>query len=242
MSYPSLTPRLALFALLLAPLAHAEPIQIAWNDCDGGPLSTDRTEFACDRNQGVVMQAVVSFNAPQDMTFAGVSVKLEIRPHAATVPAWWHLESGGCRAGGIGPNLDAIAGLSDYCDNPFANGGTALLSIVRPEVDGVILVEADGARGNQTGSIQAGRQYTAMVFNLYVRRSVSAGGVPACEGCGVDATISVTEVQVAPLNGPMIILRPSGPAPSITYEGRDNPGSSLPVARSTWGGLKALYR
>jgi len=236
----ALSSGLALVLILGVAPVSSDPIQIAWNDCAGAPTAAERIEFACNQNQGVILPIVVSFDMPPGMDrFVGVTTTIEIRTETPTPPDWWRIESGGCRSGALAPNLDDIVDLSGTCQSPYVGAPTGMLSFAEVLEDGAIRVISDGARMGASVALHEGERFVSHVFNLRVFRSVS-GATPACPGCGVDATIAVKEVIVAETTGEIHLL-PEGPAPTITYVGGE-PGSSSPVARSSWGGIKALYR
>ncbi|MEO7868135.1 MAG: hypothetical protein ABIU54_10900, partial [Candidatus Eisenbacteria bacterium] len=89
-----------------ASTAMAGGVNIGWTDCFISGLSFSNMNNACTVNTGLVGTAYVSVIPTIPMTqVVSTTVVVDIQTGTATLPLWWSLQSGGCRAG---------AGVMDY--------------------------------------------------------------------------------------------------------------------------------
>ena len=115
--------------LLLLSLATSSPraargdaASLAWGACAGGGGVSNQT-FACDTNIGDHV-IIGSFVLGESLPFTadwGVEARLTAgQPGtASTVPEWWRLEPGGCRAGVLSTSFDFTSNPYVPCADPY---------------------------------------------------------------------------------------------------------------------------
>jgi len=232
-----------LCVLVYAPAALAQGgVNLAWNDCpaEGGLANLD---FGCGTNTGV-NQAVASFVLPADAPqVVGIYAVIDVQGEA--LPAWWSMQSGGCRYGALSYSTDftaenygasshcfdvwqgqAIGGL-DYALNYGGDPGHARFRIVA------------AVPGNEAKSLVAGREYYG--FRMTMNNSKSSGAT-SCAGCTSPVTLALSLLQIAqPYGVGDFNLTAPITRNTATWQGTGGSGVT-PVARRTWGQIKNLYR
>jgi len=228
---------------LTAGLAMAQgDINLGWSDCPA-PYGVGTTNIspACTSNTGANI-LVGSFSAPADMAeLNGHLAVVDLQVAAATLDAWWHVETGGCRVG-------RMTGSFDFTSGPFscgdvwaglASGGINIATIGTNRlriktvcaVAGVAPVAADGAEW--------------YVFKLTIGNQQSVG-TGSCAGCTDPACIVFNNLLLTQPAGVGDYVLTSGPLQYATWRlGTGVVGGcpeATPTRKGTWGSVKALYR
>jgi hypothetical protein len=230
-------------------VAHAASgLYLTWNDCalGGGASNMD---FGCDVNDGQE-DLVCAFTMPiaTGADVIGIVAVIDFQSSAADLPAWWQLaKSGGCRSG----NLDASADFSGGtgCVDPWQGRATAIVQgfdtgAPRPANQARIKVACgvvpDSARTLDDTSMYYG-------VRVILRNGLTTGSV-ACAGCAQTACLVLNSIEVSRTPGAPggdLFLQTPGPGNANWAMWRGGTGADctlVPVRRTTWGGLKSLYR
>ncbi len=263
------TASLVLFALAAAcvpALAQAQPpddgatLQLRWDACyfDGGPgLRT----FACATNSGsevLVASATPSAALPQ---FNGCSGELFLEfPNQASVPSWWQVGTGYCRAAASLSAAFVPPAGSTACLDPYvglASGGASYT------------VGYDGPNRSRlrfvcaitgTASLSAGQNLFLCRFSINHARTVGTG---SCVGCASPAGIGFGRVQLTQPAGvgspfiyypepgtdsdfvswqePLSFTREYAWSPSTGWHKSFTLVTPTPARRPSWGAIKAMY-
>lgn len=239
-------PLLALVNLGFSPASGgAQPVaHLAWDDCGAAGRLT-RT-FACDTNVGSE-QLVVSFVPPAVAAFTGIEVGIRFWPPAASLPSWWALSAGGCRATSL--RSSPFAPGFSACPDPWTSEmfWTADLNTATQELRAF----ADLNKG-QEHALEAGVEYHGLRFTFNHAKSAGAG---ACAGCSmpVGMYLSRLRLQLGPPDP--TFEYPLTEVPYVNWQcegtpvvsqgvvvGWSFPGCATPARTPTWGRIKTLYR
>ena len=240
---------------------------LSWDHCVGDGRIADRT-FACNTNSGEDV-LVLSF-VLHDSTrtgFAALGVKVDFTPVAASVPSWWRLLSGQCRANAVSMSFD----WSDPTLPPSSclpwHGPAAQLSVLQYKYGPADRFYADAGAAVPAGQEQVllvGQEY--LIARIKIRRSKTVG-TGACEGCGVPVCIGFSQLLLQyPGNHPYDYVAGAG-LNTVTWQGgyvASYPTTSgrpcshpslcpyvnrlectlppVPARGQTWGVIKTLYR
>jgi hypothetical protein len=252
-------PAVLLASLTCARTLEADPlVHLAWDDC--GAAGTSVKTFACNTNAGT-QTLVVSFVPPTGITqFIGITVHLSLLPadgDAASLPAWWNLATGGCRAGILNSSFDYSSAGPFHCANPWGSvplGGIGSNPLGTITVIGAIpTVEAH--------ALDPALEYYGPKI---VVQNVKTSGAGACGGCSTPVGFYVGGVTLNQVSGsysyefdyrvpgvvPAVATWQCAGTPNLAFDfrygysllGWDFPGCATPTRRPTWGGLKSLYR
>jgi hypothetical protein len=227
-----------------APAAAAPVAHLAWDDCGASGHLT--RSFACDTNVGAE-QLVVSFVPPAVAAFTGIEARIRFWPPAASLPAWWALSTGGCRAGSL--RASPFAAGPSSCTSPWTSQvfWTAQLDLSTQEIK--VLVDLN--KGQEHG-LDGGTEYYGVRIAFDHARSTGAG---ACGGCSLPAGLYLSRLalllgppdptyEFALAEVPYVNWQCDG-APIVTAEGVTGwtfPDCATPARAPTWGRIKALYR
>jgi hypothetical protein len=240
---------LALFAALaiagLPPArTAAEPVaHLAWDDCGASGRLT--RSFACNTNVGAE-QLVVSFVPPTVAAFTGIEARIRLWTPAASLPSWWMLSTGGCRAGSL--RASPFAAGPSACTSPWTSQvfWSAQLDPAAREIR--VLVDLN--KGQEHG-LDGAIEYYGVRLAIDHAKSLGAG---ACDGCAMPAGLYLSRLA--------LLLGPPDPTyefalPEVPYvnwqcdgapvvvggsvTGWTFPGCTTPARAPTWGRIKALY-
>lgn len=242
-----------------ASTAMAGGVNIGWGDCFVG-TSTPSVTFNCASNAGSVGTAWISVVPAVPMTqVVSTTVVVDIQSGTPTLPLWWALQPGGCRAGaavmdyaatfGAISCLSVFEGTTDTGISPATNADVIGVGQVSAGVGGpnrVRLVSIGAVQPTLAATIDDVSEYA--VCKLAVSRAKSTGAV-VCAGCNVGAAIVVNEVKIQqPLGvGDQRVVN-AGDRQGITYissaTGAVAPPAigATPAQSRTWGAVKNLYR
>lgn len=245
--------------LAFAPIsaAHADPVvHLAWNNC--GASGSQVKTFACRTNSG--SEALyLSFVPPAGMnSFEAFDARVQMITadgRSTSLSSWWDFDV--CRVGTL--TWGGVTGSGPLrCADPYNGAG----------VGGVVYSTSDDqlrllTAGPTAMALDPGTEYYGGVFVIGNRGTVGTG---ACGGCSVPIGLyvsSVTLYQFSPAPNytypdslrsygappPYVTWQCSG-VPIITFDyttgywitGWNFAGCATATNRSTWGGIKSLYR
>ena len=220
---------------------------LAWDDCGAAGLRT--RAFACDTNVGAE-QLVVSFIPPGAVpAFTGIDVSIRFWPPAASLPPWWALAAGGCRATSL-KSSPFSAGPSP-CTGPWVLGTFSAAQLVTATQE--IRALSDLPKGAEHG-LQSGVEYYGMRIAVDHARSA---GVGACGGCAMPVGLYLARLTLLlgpdpnfdyPLAELPYVNWQCDGSPVATYDngwtvtGWNFPDCATPARRPTWGAIHSLYR
>lgn len=231
--------------LALATTAHAEGINLSWDDCGSHGVSSKT--FACDSNAGSAFVLFGSFVPPAGTTaITGEEIVLDIGSVSAVLPSWWSFQYPGmCRQYGAAANTYFPVGpfsCADYWTGQ-AQGGIASYIMnysglaCRARMRLVFAVP-----GSSAGPLDPELEYYAFRLSISRAKSVGAG---ACEGCADPVTLWLLEIKITqPVGLGDYRLWGSLEGSLTTWQGKNPYASCLfvPARNTTWGAIKAQYR
>jgi hypothetical protein len=238
-------------ALMWGTSAFGAGMNLYWNDCSAGSVSTNKN-FACNTNSGS-QTLVASFDPPAGITrLVGSQATIAIGTASTPLASWWQLGPVGCRAGSMSLSFDFPAPqCADYWAGA-ANGSFAFtLETGNPERARIDV--SMGVSETAAGPVEPGTEY--YLFKLILDRAGTVGA-GSCGGCVDPACIVLVDVQLlqpagTPGGNPMI----SNPLTSnfVTWQGGAIGGAGClcmadqsqcrdAVQDRTWGAIKSLYR
>ena len=242
----------ALVACLSAtPAAAAAGLSIAWHDCRpplGGGFNTQ--SFGCGSDIAE-FPIFPSFSLPTTMdSVYSMELVIDVDVARDPLPAWW-LMAPGCRANGW--FADGTPSLS--CLDAWNGLGTGSFQGWIPGTPGnstrhARLLVAVGVLPQDAVTLLADASYTAgMIVLRTVNTTTCNSGCTDCnDGCSTPACMVFNSLLVKRLHTPEdqeILI--SGPeingSDRIFWQGGTGADcQAVPVRRSTWGAVKALYR
>jgi hypothetical protein len=235
--------------LALAAPAFAQPyppqIDLTWSDCPLGAFTVDASN-ACTNNTGSVGVMIASFAPPGALPLYEANISLlDLQTSAATLSAWWQMNSSGCRPTGMSISADFTSGPFS-CSDFWAGQASTGMQYNVPGVLGPNSARINTVAGVQetgAGPIDENSMWYAYKLSLLKVKSVGTG---ACAGCLDGACIVLNQMNLSqPAPAPDVVLT-SGPQNWVTYRGGAGAGHICPGAtpnrKSTWGSVKALYR
>jgi hypothetical protein len=235
---------LACTAFAPAPVAVAQGLSLAWEDCraPAGAGLTNRG-FGCVSNI-VEIPLFPSFTLATSVdSVLAVELVIDVDVAADSLPEWWRMDPGQCRANAWSANV-SFAG---SCEDPWGGVGAATVQGWLPSVPGGsgrhgrLLVTA-GVLPAQAVTLSALSPYTACRVLLRTIESTT------CPGCSVPACLVLNSILVRRLPGSSVeeiligVAESSGSNFVLWQGGSGADCQSVPSRRSTWGAVKALYR
>jgi hypothetical protein len=230
---------------LLAGPAAAAGLSLGWLDCRaGGGSGAGNLNYPCP-DVGLFDQLLfpgLVLAAPVDSV---ISVELVIDVDVADValPPWWHMEPGGCRAGG----WTADAQTASACVDPWDGTGVADVQGWLPgqpggsDRHGRLLIAAATAPGTLAA-------FAADTSYSLARARLRPANPSGCVGCTTPACLVFNSVIIRRLPGSSVeevfISGPEQPGlERVVWQGGTGADcDAVPVRRSTWGAVKSLYR
>jgi hypothetical protein len=241
--------------MIVARLAHAQTgINLAWNNCLTQASAAEDKAYACDGSMnGTPFRLVFSFFTVVAMPqFVGIEAIIDVRTSQATLPDWWRLAPGECRASNLGfPNgLTGIGtGSTGACQNPWAGATTGGGSFWTSDsvAAGVGRVRLIFARASET-SLNANQQYVGGVVSIDSYQDIDSGdGV--CAGCALPGCIVLNQVQlfqtIGATGGDIQTVTDGQVRSYVTWQGgsvpNGCPGTQAPQ-QVRWGSIRATLR
>jgi hypothetical protein len=247
---------LALAVLSLPAIAHAQGINLAWNDCITQPSAAANIQYACDGSRnGTPFNLVASFISPVTLhQFVGLELWLDVvlplgdSHYTDPLPDWWRLGTGECRDGNIATpkTFTAIGtGTTGVCQNPFygAFTGGGFLYTSEGFLPNRAQLRTVFARSN-VFVINAGQQYISHLITFdTVGDVLNDDGL--CPGCCQPMMITLSKIELDSVagspDGDVLFL--TNPATRNFVWWQQTPcNAPTATSRSTWGAVKATYR
>lgn len=232
--------------LLVAGLAHAQSpgVSLGWQDCrGGGGAGGANQDFACVvPANDLPLFPTLTLTTPVDSVIA-VELVLDVVVAGTALPAWWGLGPDGCRPSGWGASASPPAS----CPDAWGGRGVASAQSWLPGVPGGV---ASHGRMLVTAAVLPADAVTLAsgVPHALCRVALRAVGSTTCEGCATPACLVLNSVLLRRLPGavPETLLFSQPEAVGlerVTWQrGAGADCQSVPVRRSAWGAVKALYR
>jgi hypothetical protein len=253
--------------LIASPRASAGPgVSLSWNTCFGEGTGVRNVNFACNTNAGTrTLVGSITSGIDIDRAYAFES-QIDIAAAAADLPAWWMVQIGGCRYGGL--SSDGVASATDVAcvDIALGQGVVPHSYSVGDRGPNTLRLHVglgfDNLAGTFIPDVTAGVEY--FIFNVRLGNSKTTGD-GACGGCSTPVCIVFNSTDVLycdPLATPEC-FGPNTNYPRHFISGAAAPGSDFvtwqggglptvggatgcPAATATkartWGSVKALYR
>jgi hypothetical protein len=249
--------------MTVAGAAHAQGINLAWNNCIGQSNAAVNIQYACDGSgNGTPFRLVASFFPPANLNaFVGIQMKFHLEqdsPHLdgpsiyPPLTDWWRLGIGECRDGDLAfpASLSGIGtGTTGTCQNPFAGANTGGGYLYRqPEnaLDGYVELLTAFARDTEIALVQE-QQYISGVINLDTYGDVASEGIALCSGCCEKRAIVLDWIELyqtagqVPPQQDIYILNTAATRQYVLWQ--DQWDLCLtPTRRTTWGAIKKTYR
>lgn len=235
--------------VLLAGTAHAAGLAIRWNTCLGNGGDSNRA-FACDTNTGSE-QLFASFALPHDISYlpGAYETVIDVATAGASLSPWWNPA---CRGGSITFTDQSDAHCSEI------TGGFGVITatfLVAPRGPNTVRF---WVRSSLTDRPRFYVTYGGVEYGM-IRIDVAhakSAGADACGGCSTPACIVFNSLRIfgnAFSEPPAFVLTGAGFGPGsdyATWQGGEGVqvGAAIgcpaatPARRSTWGGVKSLYR
>ena len=234
-------------ALLFASarLASAGPgyVNLSWIDC--GASGAQNRAFACNTNSGS-FALVGSFLAPSGVIAAsGIVSTLHIQSTGSSLPSWWGMAPGLCRAGSLTASFDFTSNFQ--CLDYWQGGASGSIVMDFPAANRTMLSVAAAlpAGSPLITSITEGDEVYAFKAVVDAAKTTGPG---ACAGCQTGVSICVSSITITqPAGTPGGDLRVSLPAARnfATWQGGNlfpYVCDATPARNTTWGSIKTLYR
>src|SRR5690349_18645869 len=249
---------LLVFALLPARAHAAQGLNLRWNAClgDGG---VQNRSFACNTNIGLASM-YGSFVLASDMNqVIGTEVVLQLAADSPTLPAWWQFKNAGaCRVSSLSVStVDATAAnCYDWSGGLMFGGLGAYCTVAAPcttpppGANVAVIKVINAVQPNDATPIVGGDELYDFTINIANQKTVGTG---ACAGCTTPVCIVLNSINVVAQDNleQRFISTPTVPGSNyVTWQGGGSPGvggaigcpAATATQRSTWGGVKTLYR
>jgi hypothetical protein len=273
----SLTHKIALLLALASGLssapAAAQPaatLKFSWDHCSGEGQVSDRT-FACNTNSGsdFIYASMVIDDGNARAGVAIIEGKVDVTTTAATLPAWWQVTTGSCRANavtaGAGPFTTGPSCVAWYA-SPGPDPPVGIFNAA-PGVDGIKTLSLTSVSALPPGSeatLPAGQEL--LLFTIRISHAKSTG-TGSCVGCQLPTCIGFGAVRLiyAPGTLPDETIV-GGPGSAVTWQSAFVAGytpvpahvdggqsipyhgnlactfGAVPARGRTWGLIKSFYR
>ncbi len=240
---PALLAMLSVFVLSV-PSAMAAGFDLRWNACaaDGGVSNRD---FACDTDVGThtavasildqPITGMVFFEAVLDFIVAGNQ----------TVPPWWEFFD--CRIGSLSADATIGPGAVACADWSAASGVAGIIgfshegSIAPADTASHRRIVVAGGVNPPGVDLAANQDY--FLFNVVIDNfsTTDPGG---CAGCTMPVCVVLNSIRILNVSSSVTQLTAAQVPGSnfATWQGGSGANcTAVPVKRSTWGAVKALY-
>lgn len=242
--------------------AHAaQGVGLAWNHCFGEAGAVQNAVFACDTNAGLhSLHGTFRLAAPMSIV-VGVEIVVDLAAPTATLPAWWEYRNDGtCRQASMsfqstpepadlgcvdwGQGLD-IGGIGGYCT--LANAMPIGCGLPGQPANRARIKMITAVVPSDAQDLLADQDYFAFALRFDHAKTVGSG---ACGGCDVPVCIVFNSVNVVGRDNYEQRMITSAFAPggnAVAWQGGGAGGlpgclAATAARKSTWGGLKSLYR
>jgi hypothetical protein len=238
----------AMLAMALGPtIAVGSGINLSWDDC--GTHGTGFKSFSCDTNTGA--HTIVGSFLPNFVVESMTSSQmiLDLNSEAPSLPDWWRLGSGACRAGSLNADFDFTSGYSSCFD--YWQGGAIGAATHDVPIGNRTRITVNAALlSGPPGPIAADTEVYSFSLKINHARTTGDGACAGCDGGVCILFTSIRLMQQAPAPPSIILTNPIDRAfvewqcpTGITIAG---PcyffGCPTPARGHTWGQIKQLYR
>ncbi len=174
----------------------------------------------------------------------GTNMVFDVVADAATLPGWWQLAPGGCRAGRL--TADASFGATVACVDAWNEAGVALIQGYEARPGGGpnelrFVVVAGVLPGNAV--VMPGGEPRALVHVVMDLADVIS---TPCAGCATGACIVLNSVELVRLpgapGGSVTLTQPAADGSNFAIWQSGAACVSVPARNRTWGQIKAMYR
>ena len=222
--------------------AQASPY-LNWSSCappSGVPLQT----FACDGDTGAPFDLILTLIPPETVSnVSSATAFIEFKSDQATLPDWWQIQPGGCRADDF--SVDPSPPYPSGCVDAWLGRATITAQFQTPcdTRSQVVLLRAIVPPGVPL-TLSQGIRYA--IFRLRFSRG-NTGGAGACGGCSFSACFWNDGAVVESATTGAYTFGSGGTAASWQSAvdcrggGIDFCGPTS-TGRPTWGAIKSLYR
>jgi hypothetical protein len=232
-----------LLLVVAASVASAAGLSINWGTVCWGDNPKANLTWSCSSNTFTGVKMTASFMVDETKsTFVSTDLYMEGMTEAATVPDWWQLGTGGCRAGQAGllnaPQGATCPELWSGSESGSGFGGIGLYytDTNRMHINAVWAIGEPVEAPAQT-------EIFAAMFTIGASKSV---GATKCLGCAVPAIWALNYIQVGYFGETQatVLDRPFPDGNQcLTYFGSTLPcAKPVPARNTTWGQVKSLYR
>jgi len=237
----------ALDACLAARPAPAAGLSLAWQDCrTAGSVAANNAAFGCAVDiQEIPLFPSFTLAAAIDSVYS-MELVIDVDVDADPLPAWWHMEPGGCRANA----WTADAALAGSCTDGWNGRGNAAFQGWIPGTPAgaspgrhARLLVAAGVLAADAVHLDANVPYTACRVLLRTVNTVACNDGCATPACMVFNSLLIRRLHLPSdeevfLSGPEV-----GGSDRVVWQGGVGADcQAVPVRRTTWGAVKALYR
>lgn len=232
----------ALLAALPARALAAEELWLRWFECASSGVQAN--VFSCPVPTLPRAMVVAACPAADVEQVVGTTMVLDVLADAATLPNWWQLGPGGCRAG----RLDADADFSQVfgCADAWSAAGVALIQVYGLRPGGgpneLRLVVAGGVPAAGAVVMPGGepRAIARLVMDL------ADAPTTTCSGCGLGACIVLNSVELVRLpgapGGNVTLVQPASDGSNFAIWQSGAACVTVPARNRSWGQIKAMYR
>lgn len=239
---------LLIILLAAAPAAAAPGVSIRWDHCFPDPAHRFVRSFACDTNAGSEV-LVGSFQIHEVMPeVTGVEIVVDLqtgkywpyRP-GGPLPEWWKFRNpGSCRMSALSMNFfqnPANEACPDWSAGQAA-GGIGAYSVDHSGPGTARLRAASAVPMTAAAFLTPDVEYFS--FNLVIRHDRTVG-TDACGGCEIPIVLVLNALKLTtPIAANDWTL--AGPVNGTDSNFAIWSPNVVPVAKTTWGAVKSLYR
>jgi hypothetical protein len=234
--------------------ARAQPAGVAlrWDACFGEGTGALNKSFACDTNEGAerLIGSFISATDIPDVTSNEVLLDLFTSSgypwnwptYSVPMPAWWEFKTAGtCRQSSVSMNVIADPTNSvcqDWSQGLAASGFAFSTQFRGTGTARIVMVSAIPAAN--AAQIMAGLEYYSLTVVIFHDKTV---GTRSCGGCNVPMGIWFNSVKVVSVlrQDNRTLVGPVNGSDAHEVHWQSGP-STVPVRRTAWGAVKALYR
>lgn len=234
---------------LSASMALAGGVNFAWGpSCWADNPVANKTNL-CTTNFTQVQVMTGSYvlaNAMND--FVGIQAVVDLQATAATLPAWWEFQTGGCRGGAMTSSSDFTLVTVTNCTDIFAGGASGGITAYQTATTSPAgPYGANAARVKVAWAVPADAPIPASPATEYLGFQLKfAGsktiGTGSCAGCLTPVSLVLNEVDAAGNQGSFERSTGAVANQCLTWQGGGGLCGATPVHNSTWGQVKSLYR
>jgi hypothetical protein len=231
------------FVSLGSPATAQQGMDLSWNSCPMTAANTNKSSACGFSSETEQNNLLATFQLQQNVPdFYGVQVTLDVIVDSPTLPDFWHLEAGGCRDGRLAMGL--VGGVLTTCTNAYPGnamqGGGYVFELHPSGQPDRRQIRGTWTRGDgQVVGLTAGVRY----YGARLILTIADGDANLCAGCSLPACIILRSTQVLTGSGSGPLITQPLTRNFVTWQGGD-PECAQPVQdqRTTWGGVKSLYR